>query len=664
MRSDSMLKKTVLLSLLSFGLLSGAANAAEVSAAEGQPGLQGFALEEIVVTATATPTNRIKTGASMTVISGQEIEEKQWKSLYEILEHVAGVDTRLYGNGVGYEISAYSEPQIRGRNALILIDGVNQSQGGLTARMGLADVNPKDIDRIEVLKGSASVLYGANAVGGVINIITKRAGQQNKTSVKTEAGNFGYRSYNINTRGSADKFFWAANAEKRRKGDFKDGGGYLHRTHKASNIVDLKLGYKVNDKLDLILKYDTQHSDLRWRYDYTKDYKQYDWSAIGSGYFNSNRLTFIADYNDKLRDEGNKFYAIKTSVDAPRTYANYVATGATRGDRWNYSSIRIGDTWHKRLGKQHRLTVGGEYSRYKNRDLAVDNSMRETSFYVQDEWDFAKNLRLTSGLRYVVPGDFGKKLLSSFNLLYTPSDKLGIYAARTEYYIQPNLSYVYGTGSSPVYTYLPNHDLKPSAGRTIETGINYQPDKKTFLNFNIFKRDESDSFAIKDLGNNVRQYVNIDTEKTVYKGMELSVNHKFGNGFSGKVSYYRTWWNHPVYLSTAQYWKPKSTWTIDLGYEKSKLNLGVTGVGRYELNDQAKANGRSYRMLLHDSFWVWNMYVNYRPTKNIKVFARINNLFDKEYNNVGMATGALGGVSFINTCNEGRSFVAGLEYEF
>ena len=195
-------------------------------------------------------------------------------------------------------------------------------------------------------------------------------------------------------------------------------------------------------------------------------------------------------------------------------------------------------------------------------------------------------------------------------------------------------------------------------------GVNYKPSNKTFVNFNIFKRDENDSFALKDLGGDVRQYVNIEGTKTVYNGLELSVNHKFGNGFSGKVSYYRTWWNEPVYKSTAQYWKPKSTWTVDLDYTKSKVNLGISGVGRYEINDQAKANGRSYRMLRDESFWIWNAYINYRPTKNLKLFARVNNLLNKEYNNVGMATGKLGGVAFINTCNEGRNFVAGVEYEF
>lgn len=81
------------------------------------------------------------------------------------------------------------------------------------------------IERIEVLKGSASTLYGSDAKGGVINIITRKPSEEAETSVGIEGGNFGYKQWRINHSGTSGTVGWRVNYQKEKSKDFKDGQG-------------------------------------------------------------------------------------------------------------------------------------------------------------------------------------------------------------------------------------------------------------------------------------------------------------------------------------------------------------------------------------------------------------------------------------------------------
>ena len=642
------LQKAVLMSVLvGTGLIWGAADAF----AEDLP---NYNLDEMIVTATATPVDKVKTAASVYVITSKEIEDRQYQNLYEALQSVPGMNSRLYGNGVGYELSGYSVPSLRDKYAVVLIDGVNQSMDG-KARNSLIDINPRDIDRIEVLKGSASVLYGSNAIGGVINVITKRADVKNESSVKVSVGNFGYQSYNLGNRGSEGNAYWAVNLERRNTGDYKDGSGVNHPTDKKNNIANVKFGYKVNNKMDVIVKYDSSHQDMKW----SELYKKSGVIANHDGEFNIDNITLISDFVDKENGEGNNFYVFKGNMKAVRNYhhnpdkelpdGSY--TFKDSGETYKIKAFRVADRYYKQLNKEHRILIGAEHYNYKDVYLEGKNKIKETSVFLQDEWNFAKNFKLTSGVRYIVPGDFAGKWISSFNLGYNPNEKLGLYIARNEYYVQPSMSQVFGT-----YLYNPNPDIKPTSGHTLELGANYQIDDTSFLNANIYRREEDNSISWVKEGTK-RKYVNVDGT-AVNNGFELAYEKKFDDNWKAAVSYFRHWSNK----TGKQSFLPKDIVSVNVDYTKGKTDVGLFGVGKYSLYGKSPLY---YQSLPTDSFWVFNAYVNYRPTKNIKVFGRINNLFDKDYSNVGNWFDLNdGGLDAINYSDEGRNFVVGVEYSF
>lgn len=642
------LQKAVLMSVLvGAGLLGGTADAF----AEDLP---NYNLDEMIVTATATPVDKVKTAASVYVITSKEIEDRQYQNLYEALQSVPGMNSRLYGNGVGYELSGYSVPSLRDKYAVVLIDGVNQSMDG-KARNSLIDINPRDIDRIEVLKGSASVLYGSNAIGGVINVITKRADVKNESAVKVSVGNFGYQSYNLSNRGSEGNAYWTVNLERRNAGDYKDGRGVNHPTDKENNIANVKFGYKVNDKMDVIVKYDSSHQDMKW----SELYKKSGVVANHDGEFNIDNITLISDFVDKENGEGNNFYVFKGNMKAVRNYhhnpdkelpdGSY--TFKDSGETYKIKAFRVADRYYKQLNKEHRILLGAEHYNYKDVYLEGKNKIKETSVFLQDEWNFAKNFKLTSGVRYIVPGDFAGKWISSFNLGYNPNEKLGLYIARNEYYVQPSMSQVFGT-----YLYNPNPDIKPTSGHTLEFGANYQIDETSFLNANIYRREEDNSISWVKEGTK-RKYVNVDGT-AVNNGFELAYEKKFDDNWKAAVSYFRHWSNK----TGKQSFLPKDIVSVNVDYTKGKTDVGLFGIGKYSLYGKSPLY---YQSLPTDSFWVFNAYVNYRPTKNIKLFGRINNLFDKDYSNVGNWFDLNdGGLDAINYSDEGRNFVIGVEYSF
>lgn len=136
-------------------------------------GQEEVKLEELVVTATRVPTPEEEVGSSMTVITEEEIKDKGYTTVYEVLKGELGIDVVSTG-GPGSQTSVF----LRGMESyhtLVMIDGLKVGDPSLMQRQfNFANLTVDNIERIEIVRGPQSVLYGADAIGGVINIITKR----------------------------------------------------------------------------------------------------------------------------------------------------------------------------------------------------------------------------------------------------------------------------------------------------------------------------------------------------------------------------------------------------------------------------------------------------------------------------------------------------------
>src|SRR2546426_6753650 len=144
-------------------------------------------LDPVIVTATKTETPAEQLGASVSVVTEDDFKTYHYETVEDALRTVPGVEIRRSGS-----VGKISSISIRGANpnqVQVLIDGV-RVKSPMSGQIDLSDVSPELIDRIEVIRGAQSTLYGADAMGGVINIITKKGKGPVSATVEGAAGNY------------------------------------------------------------------------------------------------------------------------------------------------------------------------------------------------------------------------------------------------------------------------------------------------------------------------------------------------------------------------------------------------------------------------------------------------------------------------------------------
>lgn len=653
------LKKMILLSLLT---CSAAASGAGAAAA--QEAAEPFKLEEIVVTATTTPVSSImRTNAAVNIITREEIQAKHYQNLQEILESIPGYGGFMAGNGIGFEVSSYTQPYMRGTNkTIVLIDGVKQDMGG-RFYSGNAIRNVEDIERIEVLKGTASTLYGAEAVGGVINIITRKSYTTPKTKLSLSGGSYHTLTNQIDSFGDDGKSFWSVSALKRHQGDYRDGNG-RNRPQDADLLeFDLKYGIHLNDTNDLILKYVNHDQDQTY-----VEGRGGGFDSPADGIFRYNTITAI--WNSRAVDDK---WSNSLAIYAGSMLNDREVLAGDRPNTSNWSEKSRSKTWsitnryYNQLTDQHRLAAGVEMynssfeglpSLYGT-NLQGKYTLKENSAYVQDEWTITNKVKLTTGIRYAAPNIARNKILPSVDLGYSFDDRAMIYVSSKDYMNYPTFSWMHGykTGSN---IYLPAHDLRPQTGTTNEIGAKFKLDDSTYFDVAYYDRKQKDSISAVKIGtdgsNSVNVYQNV-TDPLHIKGVEVNLVKKMGEYVTTTLGYHHLIADRENLISNMA----RDTYSVDMQYKKEKYNIGITGLGRYDI---ARANAliTGGKKLPQPDFWVWNLYSNYRVNETVKVWAKVNNLFDKFYMFTPEWDSKYDEPRYYS--KPGRNFMLGVEYTF
>ena len=168
-----------------------------------------YSLDEVVVTASRTPEKQIDTNADVAVVTAKEIAAKHYSDVTEAIRSVPGV--ALGSQNASSQISFTNPLTINGsQNVVIMVDGMRINTNGVmnrTTALGTL-TNMNSIDHIEILKGAASTLYGSDAQGGVINIITKKPEDgQVHTKLDLSRASYNGEKYGIYNEGSNNGFF-------------------------------------------------------------------------------------------------------------------------------------------------------------------------------------------------------------------------------------------------------------------------------------------------------------------------------------------------------------------------------------------------------------------------------------------------------------------------
>ena len=598
-------------------------------------------LGETVVTATRTPNKELKTDANITVITGKDLERRHYTDLTQALRDVPGVTVNDYAPA-GYNNS--SKFYINGsEHVVFLIDGVRQNYaGGFSASLASAMKDLSGIDRIEVLHGSASTLYGSDAKGGVINIITKKASGM-KTTLGIGYGSYGRQQYSIANAGGEHGWDWRIKYQKDKSGDFSDAHGNTVPSHLDADSVNLHLGKDLSKASYLAFNLRSYKDSDRYQALYEKQ------QGLNVNRGNYDYLDGDLIWNVKINDTTKNQMSISRSKYDYDTFTHGMWTPAGSSYDFSDSTWRFSDQFDKKLGN-HLLTAGFEFTKddttIKNGGIVSidDRTLINRSFYLQDQWSILPTLKLTAGIRHDSNSSFGSHNSPSVSLGYDIDPMTHAYASYSAYFITPTPNELY----VPTYG---NPNLKPESGNTKEIGIARDFGRGLSLTASYFKRHSKDR-----IGYHPVTYVNINVGDEDAHGWSLQLAKRVDSHLRARLGYTRTHVGKTEQRGVnADGYLPEDQWNIGVDYRNRAFDASLLArgiVGR---------PGPVRGAFPTDNYWVVDLAMNYQIADATKVYLKANNIFNQFYaEHSNVKWGAPGEW----WTAPGRNFMVGVEQSF
>lgn len=608
--------------------------------------LQEFALDDMVVTATRTESKMVDVPVNTTVISAEKIADRHYLDVADALKDVPGAN--VLDTGVG----AYEKKVVLNgdERVLVLVDGkrVNIDMG--TMSRASYDLNQMPdvslIERIEVVKGHGGALYGSDAVGGVINIITKKM-DHSYGKVSMGFGSHQARDAKAMYTIKEGKTGVMVAASKYKQGyhEYKDAKTEANkRWPVASTYENEKVSVKLSQEL-------SETSNVELGYDFSKfeGIRSYSTKATSASFSNKKTNDFYAKYDWTVNDKDQGFIQL---------YRN-------KYDYYNAGDMYETDTGFEAqqnitLSDNNRLVVGASYRKAKALNATsytAEKTINNKAVFVSDQWEFAPSWTLDAGVRYDKHSTAGSKTTWSAGLNKKFDENSHAYFNWGQVFKAPTLDdlYYYSVmewGSSKYENY-GNPNLKPEKGDTWTIGYGTKIADKTSVNISYFQsklEDAIDWDTTYSANGSVSIARNVDKQKK--NGMELSVGHELNDNWYLEASY--------TYIRVKNN-DHGNGYVRDANYIPNMYRFGV----RYH-DDLWNADlflrggsGADKSAYVDSKYMTLDMSVAYKATKDLSFYAKGYNLFNKAY---AESAGVNGGTYTYPA--QGRRFIIGAEYTF
>lgn len=274
-------------------------------------------LGDLVVTATRLDTPRASVPASVTVVTGEDLRRRGFRFVADWLKELPGatvVETGSFGSVTSLFLRGGESDYVK-----LLIDGVPANQPG--GSLNLAHLSAADVERIEVVRGPASVLYGSDAVTGVIQVFTRRAGQGSRLSALARGGSLATSDLRARLAAGTDRLGWSAGASR-----FRSDGSYAFNNDYESWEADARVTSRPGSRTDLSLAARWGDAEAHFPTDFAG-------VPVDSNQFTRDRaLTVALDAGHRLTDQVD----LRAQVSVLDTDATYTDTADGAGDRTGY----------------------------------------------------------------------------------------------------------------------------------------------------------------------------------------------------------------------------------------------------------------------------------------------------------------------------------------
>ena len=577
-------------------------------------------LDEVVVTASRSPKKISEIGKVVRVISAETLANSQGRTLPEILNNIAGIT--IGGNGSNpADVKAVYMRGASAANTLILIDGIPVNDASeISGEYNISAIPIDIIERVEILKGGNSTLYGSDAVAGVINIITKKGTGVLSANVLATAGSYDtYKqvlgltgqlqntSVTLNATNSDSKNFSSAAPAQGVTNFDKDG------FHQKS--VLLNIGQQVNTRF--LLKGNVQANN--------------NMADLDNGAF-SDALDYTYSKSSFLAGIGGSLALTKGSLNFNLSQNNvknrYNNKGSMTNNTGNITHLETNLNYN--FSKSIDLAGGVSYKKLSTEQrnpyssaLFADNTISSafTSLFFRTNTGFQAEL----GGRLNNHSDYGTNFTYTINPSYLFAERYKLFVNLSSAYRVPSLYQLFSTYG--------NLALEPETSTSFETGFDLNFTQNINLSLSYFKRDIENVIDFGQIATNKFGYINQNRQND--NGFEIELGLKPSSMISLNVYYAYVTGEVTTPVNTAfnLFRRPKNSYGLNAGIELSKkvsLNLIYKHTGdridRYY-------DGKTFKTVQADlgSFNVVDVYIQYKPTSKLTLFSDVKNILNEDY---------------------------------
>jgi vitamin B12 transporter len=597
-------------------------------------------LNEVIVTATKSPIKQSETGKVVNIITQEQLQKSYGKSLSEVLNQQPGMTINGADNNLGTNPTVFTRGASSG-NTLILLDGVPlYDASGISSEFDLNNFALDNIERIEILKGAQSTLYGSDAVAGVINIISKKGDKKPfNLNLDLSAGSYGtYKGAAsiTGTNGHAQTYFVSYNkiiSDGFSSAYDSSGKNSFERDGFDQDVLQANFSFQPLPKTTLKFfgKYNNNKGDIdAGAFMDDKDYTNHNRNIIAGTALDykikNGFIRFQYNYNRYNRS----FVDDSTDVGGFSKFQD----GSYKGTS-NFAEVYTNLKW----GKSIELLAGIDYRNTISDQLYIfipdygfpalpisSDSAKATqvspyaSLIVKTKSGFNTEI----GGRWNHHSIYGSNFTYSFNPFYLIKKQYKIFANISSGYRVPSLYQLYSEYG--------NKSLKPETSTNYEAGVQYFSDK---INARVtgYVRDIKDVFYFySDPVTYQNKYINADKQHDF--GIETEASIQFSDAFSASANY--TYVDGAISTKNGLkdtsyfnlYKRPKNVFNISVNYQPTKKAYLSTA-----LKVVSKAFEPQYMNVPYElkGYYTVGFYGQYKFNKNFTAFADLQNITDQKH---------------------------------
>ncbi|WP_337398692.1 TonB-dependent receptor plug domain-containing protein [Phascolarctobacterium succinatutens] len=663
----------------------------------------------MVVTATRTAMTVKETPSTVEIVDSKKLEQTQAKTLHDALKGALGVN-------VFNDFQGRSNVSIRGsesRHVLIMVDG--KRLGGEAAynsanAWDVDRIRMEDVERVEIIRGPAGALYGSDAMGGVINVITKTP-DKTTADINYEYGWYedgkgaGYKG-NLYLQGAEGNYSYKINAGLNKNRPYLDpkGSGDSMNFYGKQQPLSLNVGYKFDNGNELSVDFSKIKEDNQKSTTTRTTMKPGIWQDKVQTIYNDNKRTdYAITYKGSDDKQDWMFRAYKSVFD--KNYKNQNNTRMTmmgHTGKWTLQDPKIDtvkrtlsviegkDTFN--LSDKNKLTAGFEYrkdqsegTRLKKPSTSLNGADAHAAFdkadinylaaYVQDEFRPDEKWLIIPSVRFDHSDQFSNKLTSNLAATYNAADDVRIKAVVGQGYKTPTVNDLYifwemyaaNPGGKGQF-YVGNPDLKPEKSLSYELSVEKDWGDRSTVHFGLFRNEVKDLIGTYWTGKMTEDYPDIypgitgdrimayeNIPEALLQGVELYGSHRIGKDIYLNAGY--TFLDaKDKTAGTRLKDRAKHQVTFGVSYQPENIYAWdlsfdlVSNLGYY-FNNGDKSTMGNFVYETKD-FTIANIMASRHLNKDTKIYLGIDNI--SNHQNFGPYSDG----------NLGRLYRVGMEYKF